>query len=720
VFVADPQLVDPHTYPGRPWPLDTLTEIYTDRYMSRNFRLINAELDPDSVVFLGDLFDGGREWAPSWGRPLSADEKVFLYNLGVVVKPRIPEVKNSHVKEGDFNPDLAKLQESWEIEARQSAQPVPPQDPRSYIHGEEGRWARWGSEQWVIEMERFAKIFYAPGQLYPRSSRSQSPAVKTWPSDIILDNGAWNTSRQELAILGHKQRKVVTNLPGNHDVGFGSGVQLSVRNRFEGVFGSGNDLYVLGNHTFLSLDTPSLSAYSEFTIRGETSKEERDEARYIWEPAYQYLDNLQNLSKPVINSAIAEMFPDAENVPGRTPQQIADARAASDALVKRQPSQTQLPVILLSHVPFYRDQGFDCGPLREKGRSIHVSAGYQYQNVLTKELTTHIVQRVSSSIGEIAHVFSGDDHDYCDVEFPYDIGSVSGEPSHFWPSVRDITVKSFSWAMGVRKPGFLLVSLWNPIDANGKSIRSTRQTIQSKSCLLPDQLGIFIQYASLLGFTLAVLLARAVFVASRGYSDQDDLVLSTLTSRSATKHSSSKSNGFSASQSSPLLHGRHRASSTSTSTNTSDPEKLSVQRSYNARTRSISPMPLGEAFTKIASIAKNAVSSQNLSPESHAVEYEKSRLSPQVRWDDAHSDLESQIDDVEHDQDEDYDDFDPIFSSSSGTSGTRDSQAKWKKRLRPKRKGGGKARRAIIEFGSSLVWVAVPSAVLYGWLIWSG
>jgi hypothetical protein len=131
-------------------------------------------------------------------------------------------------------------------------------------------------------------------------------------------------------------------------------------------------------------------------------------------------------------------------------------------------------------------------------------------------------------------------------------------------------------------------------------------------------------------------------------------------------------------------------------------------------------MPLGEAFTKIATIAKNAISSQNLSPESHAAEYEKSRRSPQVRWDDAHSDLESQVDDAEHEQDEDYDDFDREFSSSSGSSGKRDSQVKWKKRLRPKRRAGGKVRCAIIEFGRSLVWVAVPSAILYGWLIWTG
>lgn len=67
-LIADPQLIDKHTYPGRPAVLEALTEFVTDRYLRRNWVYINSALDPDANVFLGDLFDGGREW----------NDKVFL------------------------------------------------------------------------------------------------------------------------------------------------------------------------------------------------------------------------------------------------------------------------------------------------------------------------------------------------------------------------------------------------------------------------------------------------------------------------------------------------------------------------------------------------------------------------------------------------------------------------------------------------------------------
>jgi hypothetical protein len=62
-YVADPQLVDPHTYPGRPWPLSTLTVSHTDIYLRRAYSRIQRQLDPGTIFFLGDLFDGGREWS---------------------------------------------------------------------------------------------------------------------------------------------------------------------------------------------------------------------------------------------------------------------------------------------------------------------------------------------------------------------------------------------------------------------------------------------------------------------------------------------------------------------------------------------------------------------------------------------------------------------------------------------------------------------------------
>lgn len=39
-----------------------LTKVFTDRYMRRNWKYLMASQNPGTVVFLGDLMDGGREW----------------------------------------------------------------------------------------------------------------------------------------------------------------------------------------------------------------------------------------------------------------------------------------------------------------------------------------------------------------------------------------------------------------------------------------------------------------------------------------------------------------------------------------------------------------------------------------------------------------------------------------------------------------------------------
>ena len=122
VFVADPQLVDPHTYPGRPWPLSSLTESYTDMYMSRNFRLVNEKLDPDSIVFLGDLFDGGREWATERARNLKTSQRQILINLAILDQAK---------KEGERIGSDGKT------------------DLNVYKPGENGRWSKWKMRQWT-------------------------------------------------------------------------------------------------------------------------------------------------------------------------------------------------------------------------------------------------------------------------------------------------------------------------------------------------------------------------------------------------------------------------------------------------------------------------------------------------------------------------------------------------------------------------------------------
>jgi hypothetical protein len=61
IVVADPQLTDAYSY-NQSGVLLKLTEFYSDIYMKRNFRRIQARMQPKVLIFVGDLMDGGREW----------------------------------------------------------------------------------------------------------------------------------------------------------------------------------------------------------------------------------------------------------------------------------------------------------------------------------------------------------------------------------------------------------------------------------------------------------------------------------------------------------------------------------------------------------------------------------------------------------------------------------------------------------------------------------
>ncbi|KAK6437001.1 hypothetical protein LTR95_006809 [Oleoguttula sp. CCFEE 5521] len=649
VFIADPQLVDPHTYPGRPWPLSALTESYTDQYMARNFRLINEHLDPDSVVFLGDLLDGGREWSTSKARPLTAHQRKHLTDLGI----KAPGTKRGVDTSLSFG--QPKVTSDSPLSKRD-------EDPKAFIHGENGRWRRWGPAQWDDEYDRFGRIFFDPRQLYPRSDREAHVAGEVSTHPISVENGASLVKTEEYAISGGKTRRVITSLPGNHDLGFGPGVQLAVRDRHETHFGEGNRVDVFGNHTFVSIDAPSLAAYSQFESGGGDSTEaQAEERKAIWQPTMSFIGGVQAPVAKATSDYLDDLFPDVRPDGRALPHVSDDAGANSKKQAPATQGQVQLPIILLSHVPLYRDPDTDCGTLRERGRAISIRGGYQYQNALTRLLSTKIAQQVCIG-GEIVHIFSGDDHDYCDVSHRWNL--VTGNGKSRLQNIREITVKSFSWAMGVRKPGFLLVSLWNPVNDR-------------------DQLGVFLTYAQLAGLTLIILLVRAIIVAIRGTSNPDSVDedpdipsrLAHVRSRSPDKQPISLTNGFSTPNKS-LSKSRQRAASTSlSSTPAQDSSRLSVQRSHNVRTRSISPY--------------------STSPSSGLIE--KAGLYPQVQWADPSDDEESNVGSVV-----DY--------------GDGDSQGKWKRRPRKQ----SVARRAWGEFWRGLGVVGVGAGGWYVFMVRTG
>ncbi|KAI9834904.1 MAG: hypothetical protein M1838_005447, partial [Thelocarpon superellum] len=317
VFIADPQLVDPHTYPGRPWPLSTLTVRYTDLYLGRSYSLLQGSLTPDTTAFLGDLFDGGREWS--------------------TVTSESPEKQ----------------------------------------------WKKYGEEFWLREYRRFGGIFFD------------------------------NYRKGEHALgVGQRGRKILASLPGNHDLGLGVGIQLPVRDRFYTYFGEGSRVDIIGNHSLVSVDTVSLSA------KGQTdpATASQSSGEKIWKPVEEFLDGVQAEKIRATGRELEHQQGTMEGL--RWPHKMTEL---NETIPTREIyNGSAFPTILLTHVPLYRPGGTPCGPLREhwpptappKGQTepldrdernaISVHAGYQYQNVLTPEISAELVDKV----GDVAHVFS--------------------------------------------------------------------------------------------------------------------------------------------------------------------------------------------------------------------------------------------------------------------------------------------------------------------------
>lgn len=464
---------------------------------------LQQKLHPDTLFFLGDLFDGGREWKTAHGNTED------------------PAWANGQRPSGE-----AKLVKTW------------------------GK--RYGEDFWLKEYNRFGRIFFT---LW--NSAGDSP-------------GKWQ-----------RGRKIISSLPGNHDLGFGANVKIPIRNRFETYFGEGNRVDVLGNHTFVSIDAVSLSAGGA-----------PQDTRAITAPVQEFLSGIQAAKRKAVAREVR--FQTGDNKDLRNDHKVVDLESAD---FKNRPSldpgieanTPDFPTILLTHVPLYRAPGTPCGPKREhwppatppKGQStpvfpdnrnaISISKGWQYQNVLSEEDSISLVQKV----GNVRHVFSGDDHDYCELSH-----------NEAKKNVREITVKSMSYAMGVRKPGFQLLSLWNPLDAKGNPLQVSKDplaTMQSHLCLLPDQLGILIRYAILIAITISTLLIRAILMpkfnlvpfATSPYGPATSLkaessllpTQNTHHKRSAESSTSSTSSNNTSTLASRNNSSRTRGSSPSSSTN---------------------------------------------------------------------------------------------------------------------------------------------------------
>ncbi|RLV88620.1 Cell division control protein 1 [Meyerozyma sp. JA9] len=76
-LIADPQIVDAYSYTSGSFITYFVKKI-SDNYLYRNNKIVQAYLDPDTTIFLGDLFDGGREWKNDvWFEEYQRFNKIF-------------------------------------------------------------------------------------------------------------------------------------------------------------------------------------------------------------------------------------------------------------------------------------------------------------------------------------------------------------------------------------------------------------------------------------------------------------------------------------------------------------------------------------------------------------------------------------------------------------------------------------------------------------------
>jgi hypothetical protein len=484
--------------------------------------MVQEYLHPDTTIFLGDLFDGGREWATDHNN--SSPEK---------------------------------------------------------------RYKKYGESFWLREYDRFGRIFF-----------------DNW------GKGGWAVRP------GQRGRKILSSLPGNHDLGLGSGIRIPVRRRFNAFFGEGNRVDVIGNHTFVSVDSVSLSAKDQ--VNPLTGQRTEEEITSLWMPVMDFLNEAQALKR---RSVARELKYLNGEVPGIKHQprllELGDPELRESPTMDPGYGAPELPTILLTHVPLYRKPGEPCGPFREHWpptkpppgqtepvnpddrNAISVSQGYQYQNVLTPEISKLLVEK----IGNIKHVFSGDDHDYCEVMHRGYTGSGGG--------IREITVKSMSYAMGVRRPGILMLSLWNPIDSLGNPVgtmssghggtsTSASPTMESHLCLLPDQISIFIRYLKVVVISVLILLVRAVLVSFYGWESFTSMThfppgkaesILPLTNQLAFSSAEQEKSQLSRTGG----HSNHSSESSTSSTASENSYTLSARNSM-ARTRSFSPVPFSGGY----------------------------------------------------------------------------------------------------------------------------
>ncbi len=255
-----------------------------------------------------------------------------------------------------------------------------------------------------------------------------SPAAVVLLGDVF--DGGWQVEDQEYAASMARLRGVMPalggarllNLSGNHDVSFRTAAGPEARRRYVKHFGPLN-----WRRSVAGLDLVAISSLTLSPGDGDP-----------------------------------EAAAETQGFLASLPAASASARVDSE------------PRVLLTHVPLWRPEGTECGPLNPgKTGDIYERYGWSYRTTLSRTQSADLLASVHP-----AAVISGDNHDWCVVTHD--------------AAVTEYTVGTPSWLMGTRWPS---VAILARSDAG----------VRVDACFLVDQLRVYY-------FLIALALATPVAV----------------------------------------------------------------------------------------------------------------------------------------------------------------------------------------------------------------
>ena len=204
-LIGDPQIADTHSY-GHTGTRLAAEMYYGDLYMRRAFRRLQSSLRPDAVLFLGDLFDGGREFPPDR----------YLQE---------PCRSGPHASPADAPVRVAMC------------------TPRS--------------AEWDAEFARFQTIF----------RQRPDPSVHVPLAVRHTVGGDRGGSDGTISTAGLQTAPYMLYLAGNHDVGVGHTTVPHARDRFRARFGPTSYAVDLGGVRIVALNTLGAGAPLECRVR---------------------------------------------------------------------------------------------------------------------------------------------------------------------------------------------------------------------------------------------------------------------------------------------------------------------------------------------------------------------------------------------------------------------------------------------------------------------